>query len=317
MGNNAVRRGTTTVSNTDDNPSQEQNYEAEYTQEAPKTETPPAQEAEKTAEGNTQEAKKTAEGNTQEGDTGGENNSDGSPAQAGQAMDPEQFAAALAKHLGQNPQQQNQAEEQGPPDPESQKTEIQQSVQQRVEEIEGKRQELQKQMDEGDIDPQQYIVQSEQLTQQRYETERDADRQITAIDSQLAVQQQQAEQQQQQARAQYAEQNPDFIQMYESGELQQAMQDPQLQSVFGDNPAAAHQYLRSQKLSTENTELKQQIETLKQAQAASVQGAAQDPNRNVGRTSGDNHPKTTQEATQGSTAEDTMLAALRSSRQGV
>lgn len=192
-----------------------------------------------------------------------------------------------------------------------QKEELQKSVNEQLQKIDEQKQSLSEKLENGDIELNKYLAENEKLTQQRYDAQREADRNLLSLDNKLEQHNQSVQGQIRAAREAYTQQNPDFIEKYQSGQINEALRDPQIRNVFGDNPAAVHQYLRSTELQQENQTLKQQLEELKKQQESAIKSSAANPNAKVGTQSGGNHPTNQQS---GPSAEDPMVAALRAAR---
>ncbi len=309
MPQEVVQRNQTSFDNrAGDAPAPEQNFEQTVTTEGQQPATPPA-------------------------DGGGENTPPATPPEGstegqpeGGAAEPdsaEKFAEALLQRLGQVQQQPGQQPQQ-PQQPElsfedqvaQQREQVTTGLQEQVAGIVEQQTALQQKLETGDVDMQTYMVQREALNEQKWEAQRAADAQLLKVDNDLARYQERQESEAMNARAQYAQENPDFVEMYSSGQLQQVLSDPKLSPVLGGSPAAAHQYLKSQALQSENEQLKAQLAQAQQTQQQAISAAAQNPHQKVGTTGGGNAP-TPPPRGDSNNPTDSMMAALQRTRQSV
>ncbi len=272
---------------------------------------------------------------TEEGKTAQAQPEEGAPAessQTGQEAQPEseqkaelspeeRIAAAIEQRL-QAKAQTEQATAEGPEDVDfetqltQQKEQAQTQASEQLKQIDEQKTKLSEQLENGDIELNKYLAENEKLTQQRYDTQREADKQMLSIDNQLSQHQRDLQNQIRSAREAYIQQNPDFAEMYESGQISEALRDPQVRNVMGDNPAAVHQYLRASNLSKENESLRQQLAQLQEQQQSAIKQSAANPSAKVGTQTGGAHPTQTTQQSPNSTGEDPMVAALRAARAG-
>lgn len=313
MNVNAVRKDTTSYENNTDDNAPEQNFESEYTEEpqGQQPEAPVQPEGDKVEDGSTPNPEdKTA--------TEPPSGAPDSQQPGDDYSDPKKFAAALLEQLGQAKQSQT-AEQAAQPEASPQdvlaqrRQEVTAGLTDTVKSVEEQLGGLQQKMESGDIDLQTYMVQRESLNEQKWDAQRQADAEILKIDNEVSRIEERMQQEVASARQSYAEENPDFVDMYQSGELQQVMQDPRLSSVFGNNPAAAHQYIRSQKLNSENEQLKARLAELEKAQQTAISSAAQNPHKKIG-TTGSGTAPTPPARQQKNSPTDSMLEAMRKVR---
>lgn len=197
---------------------------------------------------------------------------------------------------------------------EQQKSQETERANQAVADIRQQQATLQEKLENGDLNVNQYLAKMNDLNEQKNQTEREHDRKLMQLDSQLSLHQADLQNQVKSARSKFVEQNPDFVEMYNQGQIRQVLQDPHMRSVLGDNPAAAYTYLKSSALSQENEQLKQELAQIKEAQTQAVTQAAANPNARVGTQSGGMHPGNPNQQ-QPRTSEDGMLAAMKAMRQ--
>lgn len=193
---------------------------------------------------------------------------------------------------------------------EQQKEQVLKNSNDQIAQVNQKLAEMQEKLENGDLEISKYATEMNRLQQQRFDAQREADRQVNQLDNQLAQQKAEVNQQVRQARERFIEQNPDFVSSYQSGKITQAMQDPQIQNVFGDNPAAVYEHMRSQELAQQNQALQQELDQLKQQQQQAVSAAAANPNAKVGDSAGGTNFQVSQETE----SKDGMMAAIQAMR---
>ena len=182
---------------------------------------------------------------------------------------------------------------------EQQKEEVQIEAQKQLTQVDQQLLDLQSKLESGDLEVNQYLVQADRLKESKYGIERNLDKQLMHFDNQIQRHHDQIEQQVRRDRETYAQGNPDFVERYNSGQIQEAMRDPKVRNVFGDNPAAVNEYLRAQTFAQENESLKAEIAKLKQTQQTAVAREADAAGSKVGKSAGVNQTKTTPQAGRG------------------
>lgn len=192
-----------------------------------------------------------------------------------------------------------------------QQEEVQKEYETQIATIEEQKNNLLQQVETGDMDVSRAMSEIEKLNNSKSSVERTMDRQITQLDNQLERHRDQIKNEMKQHRQAYAQNDPGFQQRYQSGQIQQALRDPQTKNVFGDNPAAVNEFLKARELQQENNQLKEQLQQLQQQQQTAVKQEATNPNQKVGSSSGVNQPK---QPTAGQSG-DGMLNALEQVRQ--
>ena len=197
---------------------------------------------------------------------------------------------------------------------EQQKEEVQIEAQKQLTQVDQQLLDLQSKLESGDLEVNQYLVQADRLKESKYGIERNLDKQLMHFDNQIQRHHDQITQEVQIDRKDYAKGNPDFVERYNSGEIQAALRDPKIRNVFGDNPAAVNEYLRAQTFAQENESLKAEIAKLKQTQQAAVVREVDDAGLKVGK-GGVNQTKTTPQAGRGD-PQAPYLALLEQIRGG-
>lgn len=241
------------------------------------------------------------------------------PQEGQQAETPleQRVAEEVMTRMQQNAQAQTNASEE-PEDVafeaqiQQQREELESQANEQVSQIDQKKAELYEKLENGDIQTNQYLAENERLNNQKSQIEREADRNIMNLDSQLNQHKSAIESQIQTDRSKYAQQHPEFVEMYNKGVISQAMQDPFVRNVYGDNPAAVFEMVKGQTLQKENEQLKTELATLREQQNQAVSQAASNPNSKVGTQTGGMHPTTNQNQPTG--GDDPMLSAMRSVR---
>ena len=193
---------------------------------------------------------------------------------------------------------------------EKQKEEIQTEANVQLQALEQEKAALRKQIEAGELDPEKFAIENDRINEQRYSVREGMRDQVRTLDQELALLERDRQQSMRQHRESYAQNNPDFIQRYQSGEIQQAMQDPQVRSVLGNNPAAVNEYIKARALQQENETLKQQVANLQDKQQQAISKGAEDPGKHVAKQAGVNQHK----PPAASSHKDGMMAALEAFR---
>ena len=182
---------------------------------------------------------------------------------------------------------------------EQQKEEVQIEAQKQMASIDQQLADLHAKLESGDLEITQFLTKAEPLKSQKYGIELNLNRQLMHFDNQIQRHHDQITQEVQIDRKDYAKGNPDFVERYNSGEIQAALRDPKIRNVFGDNPAAVNEYLKARASAQENQTLKAEIAKLKQTQQAAVVREVDDAGLKVGKSAGVNQTKTTPQAGRG------------------
>ena len=197
---------------------------------------------------------------------------------------------------------------------EQQKEEVQIEAQKQMASIDQQLADLHAKLESGDLEIVQFLTKAEPLKSQKYGIELNLNRQLMHFDNQIQRHHDQITQEVQIDRKDYAKGNPDFVERYNSGEIQAALRDPKIRNVFGDNPAAVNEYLKARASAQENQTLKAEIAKLKQTQQAAVVREVDDAGLKVGK-GGVNQTKTTPQAGRGD-PQAPYLALLEQIRGG-
>lgn len=280
-GQESVKHGTTPI---DHKRTEEIRASKNYKEE------PPAEPVEEVVEGETPAGQEVA---SQEG---------AEPTQAGEVKDDptERFVQALLDKLDTK----NKADRQSgetmqdvafDQQIEQQREEAYMQAQKQLADTDQKLLDLQAKLESGDLEVSQYLLKADALKDAKHSVERNLDKQMMHFDNQIQRHQDRIEQDIRKHRESYAQANPDFVQNYQSGKIQEAMQDPQIRNVFGDNPAAVNEHLRAQQFAQENQSLKARIAELEKTQQAAIKKGAEEP-KHVGKSAGTNQHKTAPQA---------------------
>ena len=198
---------------------------------------------------------------------------------------------------------------------EQQKEEVQIEAQKQMASIDQQLADLHAKLESGDLEITQFLTKAEPLKSQKYGIELNLNRQLMHFDNQIQRHHDQITQEVQIDRKDYAKGNPDFVERYNSGEIQAALRDPKIRNVFGDNPAAVNEYLKARAYAQENQTLKAEYAKLKQTQQAAVVREVDDAGLKVGKSAGVNQTKTTPQAGRGD-PQAPYLALLEQIRGG-
>lgn len=277
------------------------------------TDTPPAEPGEEIVEGAAPEGQELA---PQEGETKA---TEGQPAET----QVDQTAAQLEKLLARlNEVSEGKKEaERADAQPESvsylsqldqQEEQINERYMPEIEALKQQRQDIWSKIESGDEDSVAGFRKSEELGDQLHQAQLAMREELNGIQRQRELAQRDADMAVREYRNRYAQENPDFVERYQSGEIQQAMQDPTVKSVFGDNPAAVNEHLKARTLSQENEALKAQLAELQKAQQQSV--ASQTGAKTVGTGSLQNTNRAITKPKTGDTAAAGMFQALQEAR---